>query len=49
MEDPKTFSRPWTIGFPIRRITRPGYEMLEFSCVEGERDLKHYTESEGKK
>jgi len=49
MEDPKTFSRPWTIGFPIKRITRPGYEMLEFSCVEGERDLKHYTTSEGGK
>lgn len=47
MDDPKTFSRPWTIAFKIARITRPGYEMMEFSCVEGERDLKHYTESEG--
>ncbi len=49
IEDPKTFSRPWKIGFNITRITRPGYEMMEFSCVEGERDLQHYTEGEGKK
>jgi len=47
IEDPKTFSRPWTIAFPITRITRPGYEIMELACVEGERDLKHYTESEG--
>jgi len=47
IEDPKTFSRPWKIAFPISRITRPGYEMMEFSCVEGERDLQHYTVGEG--
>ena len=47
IEDPKTFSRPWTIAFPITRITRPGYEIMELACVEGERDLKHYTEGEG--
>jgi hypothetical protein len=47
IDDPKTFSRPWTIAFNITRITRPGYEMMELACVEGERDLKHYTESEG--
>jgi hypothetical protein len=49
IEDPKTFSRPWTIAFPITRITRPGYEIMELACVEGERDLKHYTEGEGGK
>jgi hypothetical protein len=49
IDDPKTFSRPWTIAFPITRITRPGYEMMELACVEGERDLKHYTEKEGGK
>ncbi len=47
IDDPKTFSRPWTIAFPITRITRPGYEIMELACVEGERDLKHYTEGEG--
>lgn len=47
IDDPKTFSRPWKIAFPITRITRPGYEMLELACREGERDLKHYTETEG--
>jgi hypothetical protein len=47
IEDPKTFSRPWKIAFPITRILRPGYEIMELACVEGERDLKHYTEGEG--
>jgi hypothetical protein len=47
IDDPKTFARPWTIAFAITRITRPGYEIMELACVEGERDLKHYTESEG--
>jgi hypothetical protein len=49
IDDPKTFSRPWTIAFPITRITRPNYEIMELACVEGERDLKHYTEGEGGK
>ena len=47
IEDPKTLSRPWTIAFPITRIVRPGYEIIELAWVEGERDLKHYTEGEG--
>jgi hypothetical protein len=40
LEDPKTFSRPWTIAFPITGITRPNYEIMELACLEGERDLK---------
>jgi hypothetical protein len=47
IEDSKTFLRLWKIAFPITRITRPGYEIMELACVEGERDLKHYTEGEG--
>ena len=31
--DPKTFSRPWTIAFPI--TTQPGYDIYEYSCHEG--------------
>ena len=38
LEDPKVFSRPWTAGMTIRRITEPGYELMEYSGVEGDRD-----------
>ncbi len=47
--DPKTYTRPWTVGFNINRNKRPGYELMEFACVEGEKDLEHYTAGEGKK
>lgn len=47
MTDPKTFTRPWTIAFNLERNLEPGYETLEYACVEGEQDLQHYTESVG--
>ena len=37
LEDPKAFTRPWTIAFPINRNKRPGYEVWEDSRLEGER------------
>ena len=45
--DPKVFSRPWKIAFPIGRNLEDNYEILEYACVEGEQDLQHYTESVG--
>ena len=47
VEDPKVYTRPWTMAFEFGRNRQPGYELMEFACVEGERDLQHYTESEG--
>jgi len=47
--DPKVYTKPWKIAFGIRRNKQPGYELMEFACVEGEQDLQHYTESEGAK
>ncbi len=49
LEDPKVFTRPFKIAFDLGRNLEPGYEQLEYACVEGERDLQHYTESEGAK
>jgi len=49
IEDPTIYARPWTIRFPLRRVTQPGYYIMEFACHEGERDLQHYTEDTGKK
>ena len=47
LEDPKVFTRPWKIAFELGRNREPDYEQMEYACVEGERDLEHYTESEG--
>ena len=49
IEDPTIYARPWTIRFPLRRVTQPGYYIMEFACHEGERDLQHYTQDTGKK
>ncbi|MBI4475235.1 MAG: hypothetical protein HY646_21410 [Acidobacteria bacterium] len=49
IEDPAVYTRPWTMSFPIRRNSQPGYYMLEFACHEGERDLQHYTPDTGNK
>ena len=36
--DPNVYSRPWTVAMTINRVMEPGYELLEYSGVEGERD-----------
>ena len=33
IEDPKTFSRPWTIRMPLYRRLEPNVQLLEFKCV----------------
>ena len=40
MEDPKVYAKPWSMKFPIR--TQKGGDIMEFECLEGERDLQHY-------
>jgi len=37
--DPKVFTRPWKIAFPLIRNTQPGFEHLEMACHEGERSF----------
>ncbi len=39
MEDPGTFSRPWTIRLPIHRRMEPNVQLLEFKCVEFSEEL----------
>ena len=34
IEDPKVFTRPWKIRFPVYRRIEPGARLLEFKCVE---------------
>jgi hypothetical protein len=33
IDDPKTFTAPWTVEFPIRH--EPGYQIFEYACHEG--------------
>jgi hypothetical protein len=40
IEDPKVFTRPWKMNFPLKRAAAD-YEMLESGCFEGERDAVH--------
>lgn len=34
IEDPNTFSRPWTIAMPLYRRIEPNATLLEYKCVE---------------
>ena len=43
IDDPKVYTRPWTIAFGLRRNTERGYEMWENACVEGSDDSSHKT------
>jgi len=35
IEDPTVYTRPWTMTFPLRRNTTPGFQLMEFACHEG--------------
>jgi hypothetical protein len=39
IDDPKTWSRPWTVSFPLRRD--PSYGMFEYACHEGNYGLRN--------
>jgi len=32
IDDPKTFTRPWTISFPLYRRMEPNVQLMEFKC-----------------
>lgn len=34
MTDPNTFTRPWTVSFPIYRVIDENAQLLEFKCAE---------------
>jgi hypothetical protein len=49
VEDPKAYTRPWKVAFPLNRNMQPNYEQMEFACIEGNSDLEHYQTSAGGK
>jgi hypothetical protein len=49
IEDPKVYTRPWTLKYFFARNMTPGYRQMEFACWEGEHDIteKYTLESQG--
>lgn len=47
LTDPTIYTAPWTMSGALVRNTQPGYEQMEFACIEGNRDLEHYLETDG--
>jgi hypothetical protein len=41
IDDPTVYSRPWTMRVPLKRQAK-GTELIEYDCIEGERDEVHY-------
>lgn len=41
IEGPKVFTRPWAIGITIDRKNERGYEFIEETCREGERNMEN--------
>jgi hypothetical protein len=39
IEDPKTFTRAWTIAMPLYRRVEPNVQLLEYKCVEFSEEL----------
>jgi hypothetical protein len=41
IDDPKVYTRPWTIAFALTRNTEAGFELLEVACHEGNYSLEN--------
>jgi hypothetical protein len=41
VEDPTVYSQPWTLRVSLRRQLK-GTELIEYDCIEGERDEIHF-------
>jgi len=44
IDDPKAYTRPWTMAWALVRDTQPGFELLEEACWEGERAAPRFRE-----
>ena len=42
IEDPKAYTRPWTMSWALERIQEPWIELFEEACWEGDRDKQQW-------
>jgi len=47
VDDPKVLTKPFKIAMDLYKVTDPKYEQMEFACIEGNEDVKHYTKDKG--
>jgi hypothetical protein len=48
LDDPKVYTRPWTMAVSLRRIKEKGYEIIEEACHEGERSADEILKGSGR-
>jgi hypothetical protein len=41
IEDPKVFTRPWTMSMPLYRRQEPNAQLMDFKCVEFVEELMY--------
>jgi hypothetical protein len=47
VDDSKVLTKPFKIAMELYKTNDPKYEQMEFGCVEGNQDVKHYTKDKG--
>jgi hypothetical protein len=47
VDDAKVLTKPFKIAMELYKSGDPKYEQMEFGCVEGNQDVKHYTKDKG--
>jgi hypothetical protein len=47
VDDSKVLTKPFKIAMDLYRANDPTYEQMEFGCIEGNQDVKHYTKDKG--
>jgi hypothetical protein len=47
VEDSKVLTKPFKVAMDLYKSNDPKYEQMEFGCIEGNQDVKHYTKDKG--
>lgn len=47
VDDSKVLTKPFKIAMELWKMNDPKYEQMEFGCIEGNQDVKHYTKDKG--